>query len=205
MIGKCNTGGENLTTQLDNQDAIITEIEAKVQSVSSIDMVGPVNAQTLTIEQIQESLVGKAQGANATADKILQGYSAYVGQELINGTFTPSEDSDLVPENIREGIDIWGVVGTLVEGATVKKGTVTFSNTVNNPVLTTNIAHGLGVKPTVFGLNEVVIKYNGDRSSVTHTLNVTANATNLVVKLSDNNNKSDFDTSMTSLSWYAGV
>ena len=90
MIGKCNTGGENLTTQLDNQDAIITEIEAKVQSVSSIDMVGPVNAQTLTIEQIQESLTGKALGANATADKILQGYSAYVGQELINGTFKPS-------------------------------------------------------------------------------------------------------------------
>ena len=60
MIGKCNTGG--------------------------VDMATPVNAQTVTIEQIQESLVGKAQGANATADKILEGYSAYVGQELLHGT-----------------------------------------------------------------------------------------------------------------------
>lgn len=61
MIGKCNTGGgENLTTQLNNQDAIITELEAKVQSVSGVDMATPVNAQTVTIEQIQEALAGKA-------------------------------------------------------------------------------------------------------------------------------------------------
>ena len=56
MIGKCNTGGgENLTTQLNNQDAIITELEAKVQSVSGVDMATPVNAQTVTIEDIQEA------------------------------------------------------------------------------------------------------------------------------------------------------
>lgn len=90
MIGKCNTGGgENLTTQLNNQDAIITELEAKVHSVSGVDMATPVNAQTLTIEQIQESLVGKAQGANATAETILKGFSAYVGQELVEGTYEP--------------------------------------------------------------------------------------------------------------------
>ena len=45
-----------------------------------------VTAQTSIITQILEGLVGKAQGANATADKILEGYSAYVGQELIEGT-----------------------------------------------------------------------------------------------------------------------
>lgn len=60
MIGKCNTGGENVKAE--------------------------VTAQTPLIEQILEGLVGKAQGANATADKILEGYSAYVGQELLHGT-----------------------------------------------------------------------------------------------------------------------
>lgn len=60
MKGKCNTGGENVKAE--------------------------VTAQTPVITQILEGLVGKAQGANATADKILEGYSAYVGQELLHGT-----------------------------------------------------------------------------------------------------------------------
>ena len=53
----------------------------------TVDDVTPeVTAQTPVITQILEGLVGKAQGANATADKILEGYSAYVGQELLHGT-----------------------------------------------------------------------------------------------------------------------
>ena len=60
MIGKCNTGGENVTAE--------------------------VTTQTPIIQNITEALVGKAQGATATADKILEGYSAYVGGVLINGT-----------------------------------------------------------------------------------------------------------------------
>lgn len=48
-----------------------------------------VTEQTLLIEEILESLVGKVYGANATPDKILKGYSAYVGQELIVGTYDP--------------------------------------------------------------------------------------------------------------------
>ena len=55
--------------------------------VNAVEDVTPeVNAQTPVITNILESLVGKVQGANATADKILEGYSAYVGQKLINGT-----------------------------------------------------------------------------------------------------------------------
>lgn len=45
-----------------------------------------VTAQTPLIEEILESLVGKVYGANATPDKIVQGYSAYVNQNLIEGT-----------------------------------------------------------------------------------------------------------------------
>lgn len=48
-----------------------------------------VDIQTPLIEDIKESLVGKATGANATADTILEGYSAYVGQELVVGTYNP--------------------------------------------------------------------------------------------------------------------
>ena len=48
-----------------------------------------VDIQTPLIEDIKESLVGKATGANATADTILEGYSAYVGQELVEGKYKP--------------------------------------------------------------------------------------------------------------------
>lgn len=50
------------------------------------NLTAEVNAQTTVITNILESLVGKVQGANATADKILEGYSAYVGQKLLQGT-----------------------------------------------------------------------------------------------------------------------
>ena len=55
--------------------------------VGAVEDVTPeVTTQTPLVTQILEGLVGKAQGANATADKILEGYSAYVGQELVEGT-----------------------------------------------------------------------------------------------------------------------
>lgn len=90
-------------------------------------------------------------------------------------------------------------------GATVKKGSVTFSGGTSNPTLSASIEHGLGVKPTVFGISKAVIKFDGDRSTNTFTLNVTANATKLSVTLTDVNTSSNYDTTLTSLSWYAGV
>lgn len=53
------------------------------------DVTPEVTAQTPLIEEILESLVGKVYGANATPDKIVQGYSAYVNQNLIEGTLEP--------------------------------------------------------------------------------------------------------------------
>lgn len=61
-----------------------------VKSGGGENVTPEVTAQTPVITQILEGLVGKAQGANATADKILEGYSAYVGQELVEGTATKS-------------------------------------------------------------------------------------------------------------------
>lgn len=57
----------------------------------------------------------------------------------------PLSDTDLIPENIREGIDIWGVVGTLVEGvAGIDFGEVTLASEVT--LVTVN--HNLGVVPS---------------------------------------------------------
>ena len=45
--------------------------------------------QESLIDAIEAALVGKATGANATADKILKPYKAYVGKNLIAGTYVP--------------------------------------------------------------------------------------------------------------------
>ena len=45
--------------------------------------------QDTLIVDILETLLGKAGGGNATAGNILKGYSAYVGQTLVEGTVTP--------------------------------------------------------------------------------------------------------------------
>ena len=58
--------------------------------VAMEDVTPEVTTQTPIIQNITEALVGKAQGATATADKILEGFSAYVGQELVNGIATKS-------------------------------------------------------------------------------------------------------------------
>lgn len=50
------------------------------------DLTPEVTVQTPLVQEILESLVGKVTLANATADKIIEGYSAYVGQKLIVGT-----------------------------------------------------------------------------------------------------------------------
>ena len=67
--------------------------------------------QETLIEAIEEALVGKATGANATANKILKPYKAYVGKNLITGTYVPqvvtidgvqhSEDMTLVTKEFQ--------------------------------------------------------------------------------------------------------
>ena len=71
-----NTRLQNISNELDT----LPEYE-------NID--SELDAQELSIADIKEALVGKVEGATATADTILEGYSAYVGQTLINGTYLP--------------------------------------------------------------------------------------------------------------------
>lgn len=59
------------------------------------------------------------------------------------------DSSVLIPENIREGIDIWGVVGTLVEGvAGIDFGEITLASASG----TVTVNHALGVAPSFVAL-----------------------------------------------------
>ena len=96
--------------------------------VGAVEDVTPeVTAQTPVITQILEGLVGKAQGANATADKILEGYSAYVGQELLDGTFKP--------------VDVAALFGF------TKYAVDKFTLTARKALSGHTISHSLGSKP----------------------------------------------------------
>lgn len=95
--------------------------------VGAVEDVTPeVTAQTPVITQILEGLVGKAQGANATADKILEGYSAYVGQKLLHGT-------------AKEGLDLsaFGITKVAVDEIVPASDIST----------TEGIPHSLGITP----------------------------------------------------------
>lgn len=76
----------------------------------------------------------------STADQIAVNASKYT-----TGDVTVKGDPDLIPENIKKGVDIFGVVGAAEEGVTIEKGS--FIPTENSREVT--IQHGLGVEPAV--------------------------------------------------------
>lgn len=57
-----------------------------VKSGGGENVTPEVTAQTPLVTEILESLVGKVTLANATPETILEGYSAYVKQKLVQGT-----------------------------------------------------------------------------------------------------------------------
>lgn len=73
-------------------------------SNSGENLTSELTEQTALIEEIRTALVGKATIANATADKILEGYSAYVGRELVEGKLRLTEETvDLMFEKLPYG------------------------------------------------------------------------------------------------------
>lgn len=102
-------GGENVKAEVAEQTQLIEDMTASLNTMT-------------------ESLVGKATGANATPETILKGYSAYVGQELIEGT-------------MNEGVDLTGA-GGFTKFAVDK---IVFSSRQQMP----KISHSLGVKPKI--------------------------------------------------------
>lgn len=111
--------------------------------VGAVEDVTPeVTAQTPVITQILEGLVGKAQGANATADKILEGYSAYVGQELLHGT----------AKDLKALATMWGCTKMAVDR---------FSFT-SDTYVKLSLPHSLGSVPSQFII--LANPYKGDAS-----------------------------------------
>ena len=93
-----------------------------------------VQAQSPLVTEILESLVGKVTLANATPETILEGYSAYVGQQLVKGTRKSLES-------------IFGMT---------KINSGTLINTSNTAI---NIKHNLNVIPKIFMI--YIINQNG--------------------------------------------
>lgn len=75
----------------------------------------------------------------------------------------------LIASNVRKDVDIWGVIGTLVEGVTgIDYGTVNFSSDAYNPDELT-FSHNLGVVPShvivvasSFGINKFCASFDED-------------------------------------------
>lgn len=127
MIGKSNIGGENLNTQLTAQETLI---------------------QTIT-----ESLVGKATLANATADKILEGFCAYVGQQLVQGTLK-------LPEKFADLKELLGLTKIAVDK---------FTNATAGGSMST-LNHSLGEIPKCFMLFADTDTFGFDTAAGSYTM-----------------------------------
>lgn len=97
-----------------------------VKSGGGENVTPEVQAQSPLVTEILESLVGKVTLANATPEAILEGYSAYVGRQLVEGTLK-SVESLLGFDNIKLG--------------NVMPSGNSYSLSVN---------HGLGIVPDLF-------------------------------------------------------
>lgn len=84
-------------------------------------------------------------------------------------------DADLIPGNIREGVELFGVTGTMKEKEVIaKSGTYTLAGTTKKA----KIPHGLGKVPNYFGITNASLYTNYNSASVY----VNADATNLEVE-----------------------
>lgn len=99
---------------------------------------------------------------NETLDSILSNVLGLPAQ------VDPLSDTDLIPSNIREGIDIWGVIGTMVEGRVgVDFGEVTLVSSAES----VTVAHNLGVAPSWVAFLPKGTITNGSSLSTLYNLN----------------------------------
>lgn len=108
--------------------------ESGVRRTGTMEDVTPeVTAQETLIDEIMTALVGKVQGANARADKILAGYKAYVGRQLVEGTYEP--------------IDPVSAISQVFGMSKCTYGTITLSA---NQTSAYTLTHNLGEQPKLF-------------------------------------------------------
>lgn len=79
----------------------------------------------------------------------------------LRGALTVLGDSDLIPENIKNGVDVFGVVGTVIEGVDlsqlgVSKSAVDIITPSQDITSLSNIQHSLGIVPKY-----IIITTNG--------------------------------------------
>lgn len=114
-------GGENVTPEVQVQNPLVDQIIAELQG----KVVIPPELEEKTATPSAEDQI-----ITPTAGK-------YLSKVTVEG------DSNFIAENIKSGVEIWGVTGTMPEGVTgISYGQFTVSN---QPQVTVN--HGLGVKP----------------------------------------------------------
>lgn len=78
--------------------------------------------------------------------------------ELLTDPVDLAKELDLIPENIRKGIDIFGVIGAMSEGVSgVDYGEVTLSSRVSS----ITIEHNLGIVPSWACLIQKELEYGG--------------------------------------------
>lgn len=95
----------------------------------------------------------------ASAQTVIPDIGYLLDSVVVNG------DSDLIPSNIRNGVDIFGVIGTLMEGASgIDYGTVTYTTAT----LTLYQNHKLGVAPRFV----LMIPASSDAGSGTYRTNL---------------------------------
>lgn len=90
-----------------------------------------------TIQNLPESVhwIGEKSIIPGTADVSIPAYT--------NTALTVQGDSNFTAENIKNGVEIWGITGTMPEGVTgISYGQFTVTNQSS-----VTVNHGLGVKP----------------------------------------------------------
>lgn len=147
LFGNLDTGLSVTTTADTNvKKSFKTQHSASVVNVTYTGVA--VGNHFIDIKFIKDSSQDKN---NDSVQFKIQSASISLPQETIDRIV--QADNDLVPENIKAGIDIFGVVGTLVEGgglpAGISKITTGSYTPTSDESSDRTIAHGLGVVPDI--------------------------------------------------------
>lgn len=155
------------------------------------------NEMGLLIQEIEESLVGKASGANIIPEVILKGYRGYKGKTLIEGI--------LDPDSLKTGVYAWrkfdGVKQiTLAQTTSSVNPTILQVNSEKNDLSKVDASWFVGFKGTYTAnntnypweiLSETEIKIN--TSTVNYTYNPTTAQLSINMNLSGGRTWSDYE------------
>ena len=133
-----------------------------------------VAAQPAMVAQIKENLVGKETGANATPETILEGYSAYVGQKLVTGTYKPGmiDPSAFGYTKMATGVALVSSTGSLTIGHNLgeRAKKIICYKVDPTPITPNSSVYNSEITSFIFDFNEV----NGTETASKHYYGGTA-------------------------------